>query len=128
MIASLEKKLQGQRGLGAAGLADDAGRDTGDGGIRRHVLQHHRTGGDAGAMADPDIAEHLGPGADQDAVTDLRMPVAVFLSGPPQSDGMQHGDVVADHRRFADDDGMGVVDHDPFADSRGRMDVDTEGL
>ena len=56
------------------------------------------------------------------------MPVAVLLAGAAERHRVQHRDVVADHRRLADDDGMGVVDHDPVAHPGAGMDVDPEHL
>ena len=88
--------------------------------------EHDGPGGDAAAIADLDVAEHLGARADQNAVADLGVTVLLFLAGAAEGHGMQHGDVVAHDRRFADDDGMGVVDHDPAADAGGRVDVDAE--
>ncbi len=114
--------------LRASGLTDDAGGNTGNRGVVRHVLQHDRPRRDARAMADADVAQDLGPCPDQDAVLDLRVAVAVFLAGAAQCHGMQHRDVVADDGGFPDDDGMGMVDHDPLADPGIGMDVDAEGL
>ena len=57
---------------------------------------------------------------------DFGMPVAILLAGTAERHAMQHGNVVLHHRRFADDDVMGVIDHDALADPRARMDIDRE--
>src|SRR5947208_1312444 len=71
----LDDLVHGTRGLGAAGFADHAGRDAGHGGVARHGFQHHGTGRHAGALADLDVAEDLGAGADQHALAHLGMAV-----------------------------------------------------
>src|SRR5271165_7501540 len=91
-------------------------------------LQHDRAGGDAGMLADLDIAEDRGAGADDHAVPDLRVTVAVFLPAAAQGDVMQHGDVVADLRGFPDNKAGGVIEEDAVADLRGRMNVGLEHL
>ena len=77
-------------------------------------------------MADLDIADDLGARADQHAVGDLRMAVAVFLAGAAERHVMQHRDVVADHRGLADHEAGGVIEEDAAADLRRRMDVALE--
>ncbi len=116
------------RGLIATRLTDDARGHTRHGFARRHLLQHHRTCGDARAVAHTDIAQNLGPGPDQNAIPDLGVAVLFFLAGAAKRDGMQHRDIVAHHRRFTDHDGMGMVDHDALADPCGRVDIDAEHL
>ena len=76
-------------------------------------------------MADADIAEHLGCGADQHAILDLGVAVLFFLAGAAQSHRMQHRQVVANHGGFPEHDGMNVVDHDALAElcSRGKVDA-----
>src|SRR5262249_28676413 len=54
-----EHLVHGARRLGTAGLAHDLGGDARDRDVIRHGLHHHRTGGDARAMTDLDIAEDL---------------------------------------------------------------------
>ena len=56
------------------------------------------------------------------------MPVAALRARAAERDSVQHGDVVAHHRRLADDDAGAVVDEDTLADPGGRMDVDLEQL
>ena len=82
--------------------------------------------GDAGAMADLDIAEDLGAGADQDAAADLGMAVAGLLAGAAERHAVQDRDVVLDHRGLADHEAGGVVEEDAAPDPRGRMDVALE--
>ena len=57
-------------------------------------------------MADLDIAEDLGAGADEHAVPDLGMAVAGFLAGAAERHVLHDRDIVLDHRRLADDDAM----------------------
>src|SRR5688572_7880234 len=108
----------------AAGIADDLGRDAGDGAIGRHVMQHHRARRDPGAMADLDIAEDLGAGADEDAMADLRMPVAGLLAGAAERHFLHKRHIVLDHRGLADDDAMRMIDEDAAPDARRWMDID----
>ncbi len=52
----------------------------------------------------------FGARADQHAVADFRMAVAVFLAGTAERHTMQHRHIVIDHRGLADHDARGVVD------------------
>ena len=74
-------------------------------------------------MADLDIAENLGSGADQDAVGNLRMAVAAFLAGAAKRHAVQDRDVIADHSRFAHHEAGRMVEEDALADARRRIDV-----
>ena len=57
----VEQLIHGLGRLGAAGLADDVGRNARDGLAGRNVLQDYRAGRDPAAMPDPDVPEHRGP-------------------------------------------------------------------
>src|SRR4051794_35398732 len=81
--------IHGARRLGAASLADDLGGHAGNRDVVRHRLDDDRAGGDARAMTDLDVAEDFCAGADQDAVTDLRMAVLVLLAGTAERDTVQ---------------------------------------
>ena len=78
--------------------------------------------------ADLDIAEDLGAGADQHAPPDLRVAVAALLAGAAERHVLQHGDVVLDHGRRADDKAGRMVEEDAAADPRRRVDVGLEHL
>ena len=77
-------------------------------------------------MADLDIAEDLGTGADEHAVADLGVTVTAGLAGAAQRHGVQDRDVVLDHRRLANDEAGGVVEEDALADAGGRVDIGLE--
>ena len=51
------------------------------------------------------------------------MALAALFARAAQRDLMQHGDIVADDRRFADHDTVGVIDKNPAPELRARMDV-----
>ena len=92
----------------------------------RHGRQHHAAGGDLGAGADLDVAQHLGAGAQQHAAPHLGMAVAALLAGAAQGHAMQHGDAVLDDGGLADHHAGAVVDEDALADPRAGMDVEPE--
>src|SRR5918992_45271 len=71
----LEQMVHGTRWLGTSRLANDPGRHAGNGLVVRHRLEHDGAGGDARAMADFDIAQNFGAGADQYATANLGMAV-----------------------------------------------------
>ena len=123
-----EHLIHRNRRLVTSRLAHDPGGNTGHSLAGRHIFQHDRTGGDPAAMADLDIAQHLGPCTDQNAIADFRMAVFLFLAGATQRDRMQHRHIVPDHGGFTDHDRMGVVNHDPAPDLGRRMNVDSENL
>ena len=77
-------------------------------------------------MADFDIAENFGAGADHHAVADLRMAVAALLAGAAERHVVQHRDVVLDDRGFADHEAGRVIEENAAADLRRRMDVALE--
>src|SRR5271155_6184580 len=84
------------------------------------------TRGNARAMADFDIAQNLGAGADHDAVANFRVPVFPFLAGAAQRHVVQDRHIVADHRGLADHETGGVIEKDAAPDLGGRMDVALE--
>ena len=88
--------------------------------------QHDRARRHPRAMADLDIAEHFGAGADQHAAADFRMAVADLLAGAAERHALQDRHVVLDDRRLADHQAGGMVEEDALADPRRRIDVDVE--
>ena len=113
-------------GFGAAGAADDLGGNARHRGVGGDGMEHHRAGGDPRAMADLDIAEDLGAGADEHAVADLGMTVAALLAGAAERHVLEHRHVVLDHRGRADHEAGGVVEEDAAPDPGRRMDVGLE--
>ena len=77
-------------------------------------------------MADLDVAEDLRAGADQHAMTDLRVPVAGLLAGAAERHALQDRDVVVDDAGLADDEARRVIEEHALADARRRVDVDAE--
>src|ERR1700688_1589639 len=92
----------------------------------RHRFHHDGAGGDAGAMADLDIAENLRPRPDQYAMADLGMAVLVLLAGAAERDAVQDRDVVFDYRGLAAHEAGGVIEEDAAADLRCGIDVGLE--
>ena len=103
---------------------DDVRGHADDGGVGRHVGQHHRAGADAGVFADGDVAEDVGVVADEDAVADGGVALAVALAGAAQRDALVHGHVAAHDGGFADHHAGGVIDEQAPAEQRAGMDVD----
>ena len=89
-------------------------------------MDDHGTGGDPGAMADLDIAEDLGAGADHDPSTDFWMAIARFLAGPTERDIVQDRNVVLNQRGFADDKSGGMVEKNAAADACGGVNIGLE--
>ena len=75
-------------------------------------------------MADFDIAEYLGTGAQKHAAADFRVAVAHFLPRAAERHALQHGNVVLDDDGRADDDSRRMVEENALADHSGGVDVD----
>src|SRR6267143_554937 len=118
--------IHGARRLGAAGLADDPGGNPSYRHVMRHGLHHHGAGGNAGAMADLDIAENFRARSDQYAVADFGMAVLVLLAGAAKRNAVQDRDVVFDHSGLADDEAGGVIEEDTAADPGCGIDIGLE--
>src|SRR6185503_15438071 len=93
----------GRQNLGATWTTHRLRRHAGYGAAWRNVFEHDRARGDPRALADLDIAEHLGARADHHAAAHLGMTVAAGFAGAAERDGVQHGDIVLHDSRFADD-------------------------
>ncbi len=78
------------------------------------------------AMADLDVAEDLGAGADQHAMTDLGMTILVLLAGAAERHAVEDRDIVVDHSGLAADEAGGMIEEDAAADPRRRIDVGLE--
>ena len=109
--------------FGAARFSNLPGRHPGHRLFRRHRMQHDRARGDARAMANLDIAQDLGAGADQHAVANLRVAIATFLAGAAQRHVLQHRHIIINDGRHADDKAGGVIQEYALADLGGWMNV-----
>src|SRR5258707_7401317 len=118
--------IHSARRLGAARLADDPGGNPRYRHVMRHGLDHNGAGGDAGAMADFDIAENFRARSDQYAVADFGMAILVLLAGAAKRDAVQDRDVVFHHSGLADDEPGGVIEEDTAADPGRGVDVGLE--
>ncbi len=95
-----------------------------DGRIGRHVGEDDRARADAGVFAYGDVAQDVGVVADEDAVAEGGVALAVALAGAAERDALVEGDVAADDGGFADDHAGGVIDEEPPAEQRAGMDID----
>ena len=123
---AVEHLVHGARRLGAAGLADNFGRHTGDRNIVRHRLDDHRARRNARAVSDFDVAEDLGARAYHHAAANLRMAVFVLLARPAERHVVQDRDVIIDDRSFTDDKAGRMIEEYAAADLGGRIDVALE--
>ena len=103
-------------------LLDDLGRDAHGGAVGRNLCQHDGARRDVGIVADLERAQHLGARADQHVVAQRGVAFAVVLAGTAQRHALIQDAVVADDRRFADDDAGAVVDEKPPPDLRPGVD------
>ena len=79
---------------------------------------------DARVCADGDVAEDVGVVADEDAVAEGGVALAVSFAGAAERDSLIERDVAAHDGGFADDDAGSVVDKEAAAKQRAGMDVD----
>src|SRR5512135_1635436 len=107
IIVVPDELIHAERRLLATGGADISRRHPGDGPPRRHVMEHDAARGYPHAIADGDVAENLGAGAHHHATADLGMAIAIFIAGAAKRDAMQHGAIVPNHRRLANDNAGG---------------------
>ncbi len=91
-----------------------------DGGLRRHIGDHHRVGAHLRPVAHRDRAEQLRPRADRDVVLERRMALSAGESGAAQRHPLVERHAVADLGGLADHDAGAVVDEEVGADPRGR--------
>src|SRR3974390_1410873 len=122
----VEHLVHRARRLGTPRLADHLGGNAGNRHVVRNRLDHHRTGGNARAVPDLDVAEDFCTGSDHHAAADFRMPVLMLLASAAKRHVMQDRHVVVDHRRLADDEPGRMVEEDAAADARGWIDVALE--
>src|SRR5207244_12302799 len=91
----------------------------------RHFLHHDRVGSDSSPVAYLDTAEHLGTGANDDALSQGRMPLGPAVErGAAKGHALVDRAAVADLGGFADHDSHAVIDEHAAADLRTRMNLD----
>jgi len=71
---------------------------------------NNASGPNLGAVADADIAQDFRPGADENAVSNFRMTVAVLFSGSAKGNPMQQRHIVANVGGFPNDNPRRMVD------------------
>ena len=104
--------------------ADDAAGDADHRRVVRDMVDHHRSGADLDVIADADVAEHLGAGADHHAVAEGGMALAALAAGAAQRHALVEQHVVADLGGFADHHAGAVVDEEAAADGGAGVDLD----
>ena len=77
---------------------------------------------DLGVVADLERTEYLGSRTDHNAVAERRVTFAGVLAGTAEGDTLIERTVVADLRRFTDDNPGSVVDEESFANGSTRVD------
>ena len=90
----------------------------------RHVAHDDGVRADLRAVADVDRPEDLGAGADDHALAERRVPLALVPRRAAERDAVVERAVVADFRRLADHDPHAVVDEHPPPDRGAGMDLD----
>ena len=88
-------------------------------------VEHHRARADARVLAHRDVAQDVGVVADEDAVAERGVALAVALARAAQRDALVEGHVAADDRSFADHHAGGVIDEEPPAEQRAGMNIDS---
>ena len=89
-----------------------------------HRMHHHRAGSDLDMVTDLNPAQHFRAGSNDHVVSNRRMPLAALVAGTAQRYALIHQHVVANFRRFANDDSHAVVDEEAPADGRAGMNFD----
>ena len=92
-------------------------------GIRRYIRQHYRTRAHARVFAHGDVAEHICIVADEYAIANGRVALAMPLPRSAQSDALVHGHVTAHDCGFADHNAGCVIDEEPWTEQSARMNV-----
>jgi hypothetical protein len=75
-------------------------------------------------IADRDVAQDLRAGADDDIISNGRVPFASLLAGSPQCHALIKQHVIADFGSFTNDDAHSVIDETSPSDGRTGMDLD----
>ena len=103
---------------------DDFGGDAHRRAVGRDLVEDYGARRDLRIVSDRHRTEYFCTRPDHDVVAERRMSFAGVLSGPAQRDALIDRAVIADDRRFADDDAGPVVNEKPSADLRTGVDLD----
>lgn len=106
-------------------LDDDTTGNTNDGRVRWNRFENDGTGTDFSTFTDGKRTEDFGPAGDDDVVADGRMAFPFFFTGTAEGYTLVEGYVVADDRRFTDDDAHAMVDEEAFTDLCTGMNFDS---
>ena len=105
-------------------------RNTNNGGMRRNLLEHNRSGSYLGAFSYRKRSEYLGSCRYHNVIADGRMPFHI-LQALPSSGGKRSQryslidfDVVPDNRGFANDNAGSVINEKILPDDGAGMDID----
>src|ERR1700691_260447 len=104
---------------------DDVSGDADNGGSGRHIAQHDRACAYAAVVADGDVAQQLGAGADRYFVADGGMALAFFFASSAQGHTLIKSDVVAHDGGLADHRAHAVVDEKAAADLGAGVNLDS---
>jgi hypothetical protein len=96
--------------------ADHFGRNAGNDGMSRNVVQYDASGADYCTFTDLHVSQYLGTRSDQDTPPHLRMAIACFPTGAAERNFMKHRYVILDNCGFPNDNAGRVVDKNAFAD------------
>ena len=77
---------------------DDVTGHADNGGVVGNIAQHHRTGADTAVLSDRDVAENFRSAADDDAVFDRGMTLAMLFSRASESHALIESHVIANDR------------------------------
>src|SRR2546426_6857473 len=99
-------------------------RNTHHNGVRRHFANDHGPGADAAAVADPERADDLGAGTDDDVVAEGRVALLTLETCPAQCHALEQRDVRAHLSGLPDHDAHAVVNEETGTDRRRRVDLD----
>ena len=105
-------------------IGDDMARYADDRRVRRHVGDDDRARADRCVLTNRDRADQLRARAHHHVVLQGRVALLAPRARPAQRDALVEVAVIADLRRFADDDAHAVVDEEALADFGARMDLD----
>jgi hypothetical protein len=96
----------------------DPPRHSDDGCAGRHRFYHHRASAYLGALTDLNRAQHRRACADDDVVTNYRVPLPLLQAGAPQDGTSIHQDIITDFRGLSDHNAHAMVDEEATANLR----------
>ena len=113
-----------QLGIALFFAFDDLSRHADDDRVRRDGFHHHRICADATIRANRDRAENFCARADDDVIFQRGVALALVQTDAAERDAVIQRHVVADLRRFADDNAHAVINEKAVADFCARMNFD----